>query len=98
MFALRGRGAMLGQASPLHLSRTGFPPPMVAPFTPEKPTVTADWLKSHLTAPDVRVLDCTWFLPTESKTGKAEYDAHHIPGARFFDIDDISDTASPHPH
>jgi len=71
---------------------------MAAPFTPEKPTVTVEWLKSHLTAPDVRVLDCTWFLPTEAKTGKAEYDAHHIPGARFFDIDDISDTESPHPH
>lgn len=71
---------------------------MVAHFTPEKPTVTAQWLMSHLTAPDVRVLDCTWFMPNESRTGRQVYDAHHIPGARFFDIDDIADTDSPFPH
>lgn len=71
---------------------------MVAHFTPEKPIVTAQWLKSHLTAPDVRVLDCTWYMPTEPRTGKQAYDAHHIPGARFFDIDDIADTDSPLPH
>lgn len=71
---------------------------MVARFSPEKPTVSADWLKSHLTAPDVRVLDCSWFMPGEPRTGRQAYDAHHIPGARFFDIDDISDTDSAHPH
>jgi thiosulfate/3-mercaptopyruvate sulfurtransferase len=71
---------------------------MVARFSPEKPTVSAAWLKSHLTAPDVRVLDCTWFMPGEPRTGKQAYDSHHIPGARFFDIDDISDTESAHPH
>jgi thiosulfate/3-mercaptopyruvate sulfurtransferase len=71
---------------------------MAAPFTPEKPTVTAEWLKSHLAAPDVRVLDCTYFMPGNSKTGKGEYDAHHIPGARFFDIDDVADTDRPLPH
>jgi thiosulfate/3-mercaptopyruvate sulfurtransferase len=71
---------------------------MVAHFTPEKPIVAAQWLKSHLTAPDVRVLDCTWYMPNEPRTGKQAYDAHHIPGARFFDIDDIADTDSPLPH
>lgn len=71
---------------------------MVAHFTPEKPIVSAQWLKSHLTAPDVRVLDCTWYMPNEPRTGRQVYDAHHIPGARFFDIDDIADTDSPLPH
>ena len=71
---------------------------MVAHFTPEKPIVTAQWLKSHLAAPDVRVLDCTWFMPNEPRTGRQVYDANHIPGARFFDIDDIADTDSPFPH
>ena len=61
---------------------------MVARFTPEKPIVSADWLLSHLTAPDVRVLDCTYFMPGSPRTGRQAYDAHHIPGARFFDIDD----------
>lgn len=71
---------------------------MVARFTPEKPTVTAEWLKSHLTAPDVRVLDCTAYMPGSQRTGRQAYDAHHIPGARFFDIEDIADTDSPFPH
>lgn len=71
---------------------------MVAPFTPEKPVVTAEWLKSHLGAPDVRVLDCTSFMPGSPQTGKQVYDAHHIPGARYFDIDDIADTDSKLPH
>ncbi len=71
---------------------------MVATLTPEKPIVSAAWLKSHLTAPDVRVLDATWFMPGSPKTGRQAYDIGHIPGARFFDIDDISDTESPLPH
>lgn len=65
---------------------------------PEKPIVTAAWLKSHLGAPDVRVLDATWFMPTERRTGRQAYDAAHIPGARFFDIDDVADSDSPYPH
>jgi thiosulfate/3-mercaptopyruvate sulfurtransferase len=71
---------------------------MVARFTPEKAVVPAEWLRSHLSAPDVRVLDCTWFMPDAPQTGRQAYDAHHIPGARFFDIDDIADTDSGLPH
>lgn len=71
---------------------------MVARFTPDKPTVSADWLVSHLTAPDVRVLDCTYFMPGSPRTGRQVYDAHHIPGARFFDIDDVADSESTLPH
>lgn len=71
---------------------------MVARFTPEEPTVTADWLRSHLTAPDVRVLDCTYFMPGSPQTGRQAYDGRHIPGARFFDIDDVADTDSALPH
>ncbi len=71
---------------------------MVAHFTPDKPVVSAEWLKSHLTAPDVRVLDCTYFMPGSPKTGREVYDAHHIPGARFFDIDDVADSDSALPH
>lgn len=71
---------------------------MVAHFTPDKPVVSAEWLKSHLTAPDVRVLDCTYFMPGSPKTGRQVYDAHHIPGSRFFDIDDVADTDRSLPH
>ena len=71
---------------------------MVAHFRPDKPVVSAEWLKSHLSAPDVRVLDCSWFMPDAPRTGRQAYDAHHIPGARFFDIDDIADTTINLPH
>jgi len=71
---------------------------MVAPFTPEKPVISAAWLKSHLNAPDVRVLDCSWFMPGSPQTGKQAYASHHIPGARHFDIDDIADTTVDLPH
>jgi len=60
--------------------------------------VTTDWLAKHLSAPDVRVLDGSWFLPTENRDPKKEYEAIHIPGARFFDIDEIADSNSELPH
>ncbi len=63
-----------------------------------KTLVSTDWLAAHLKDPDLRILDGSWYLPTEDRDPKAEYDAAHIPGARFFDIDDISDHRSELPH
>ncbi|MEO3414565.1 3-mercaptopyruvate sulfurtransferase [Roseovarius sp. CAU 1744] len=60
--------------------------------------VSTDWLGAHLKDPDLRVLDGTWFLPTDDRDAKAAFDAAHIPNARFFDIDDISDHRSEMPH
>ena len=60
--------------------------------------VSTDWLAARLSAPDVRVLDASWYLPGENRDGRAEYDRAHIPGARFFDIDEISDKRSSLPH
>lgn len=60
--------------------------------------VSTDWLGEHLKDPDLRVLDGTWFLPTDDRDAKAAFDAAHIPNARFFDIDDISDHRSEMPH
>jgi thiosulfate/3-mercaptopyruvate sulfurtransferase len=60
--------------------------------------VSTDWLARHLADPDLRILDASWYLPDMKRNGKAEYDAAHIPGARFFDIDEISDTRSELPH
>ena len=51
--------------------------------------VDTDWLASHLDAPDLVVFDASWHLPTENRDPKAEYLAGHIPGALFFDIDDL---------
>src|SRR6056297_2479334 len=71
-----------------------------APMTHDDPKtlVSTDWLASHLKDPDLRVLDGTYFLPPTDRDARAEYHAAHIPGARFFDIDDISDHRSALPH
>jgi thiosulfate/3-mercaptopyruvate sulfurtransferase len=60
--------------------------------------VSTDWLDTHLGTPDLRVLDASWYLPDMGREARAEYDTAHIPGARFFDIDEISDHRSNLPH
>ena len=73
---------------------------MTAASTPDDPQtlVSTAWLAQHLRDPDLRVLDASWYLPDAGRDPKAEYAAGHIPGARFFDIDEISDQRSPLPH
>lgn len=60
--------------------------------------VSTEWLAARLDAPDVRVIDASWHLPGAGRDARAEYDAAHIPGAIFFDIDEIADTRSALPH
>jgi thiosulfate/3-mercaptopyruvate sulfurtransferase len=60
--------------------------------------VSTDWLAEHLDAPDVAVLDASWHLPAAGRNAKQEFLSAHIPGALFFDIDEISDTSSLYPH
>ena len=60
--------------------------------------VETDWLEEHLGAPDLVVLDASWHFPSEGRNARAEYEAEHIPGAIFFDIDEIADLSSPLPH
>ena len=63
-----------------------------------KTLVSTTWLAEHLSDPDLRVLDASSYLPGVDRDAKAEYNTAHIPGARFFDIDDISDNGSELPH
>ena len=63
-----------------------------------KTLVSTNWLGTHLKDPDLRILDASWYLPYMNRDARAEYDAGHIPGARFFDIDEISDHRSEMPH
>lgn len=63
-----------------------------------KTLVSTDWLGAHLKDPDLRIFDASWFLPGSDQDAKANYTAAHIPGARFFDIDAISDQRSDLPH
>lgn len=60
--------------------------------------VSTQWLADRLQAPDVRVVDATYFMPILNRDARAEYTERHIPGAVFFDIDEIADTASPYKH
>lgn len=63
-----------------------------------KTLVSTSWLEDHLKDPDLRVIDASWYLPAMGRNARAEYEEAHIPGARFFDIDEISDNRSPLPH
>ncbi len=60
--------------------------------------VDSTWLAARLDAPDTRIVDGSWHLPNANRDAKAEYADCHIPGAVFFDIDDIADTDSGLPH
>lgn len=60
--------------------------------------VSTDWLAERLTAPDIRILDGSLYLPTDGRDGRTLYDQSHLPNARFFDIDDIADDQSELPH
>jgi len=60
--------------------------------------VSTDWLAAHLHDVDLVVLDATWHLPTLKRNAREEFNAAHIPGARFFDLDKTSDQATTLPH
>lgn len=68
------------------------------PYVNPDALVSTEWLAEHLKAPDLRIVDASWYLPAMQRNGKQEYAERHIPGAVYFDIDEISDTASPLPH
>ncbi len=61
------------------------------------PLVSTEWLAGELGKTDIRVIDASLFLPAHNRNGRAEFEAAHIPGAVFFDIEEISDLTSPLP-
>ncbi len=60
--------------------------------------VETDWLAQHLDAPDIIMLDASMHLPNSGRNARQEFDKQRIPGAVFFDIDEISDATSSLPH
>lgn len=62
------------------------------------PLVSPEWLHERLAAPDIVVVDGSWYLPAAGRDPEAEFRAAHIPGAIRFNIDAMSDEASGLPH
>ena len=61
-----------------------------------KTLVSTDWLAAHLSDPDLRIIDASWWL--DGRDARADFEAERLPGAFFFDIEAVSDPASPYPH
>jgi thiosulfate/3-mercaptopyruvate sulfurtransferase len=68
------------------------------PYAHPEALVSTEWLGAHLDAPDVRVVDGTFTLPSVRPTGAELYRERHVPGAVFFDIDEIAAEDTPLPH
>jgi thiosulfate/3-mercaptopyruvate sulfurtransferase len=60
--------------------------------------VSTEWLARHLGEADLTVVDSSWHMPASGRNGRDEYLKAHIPGARFLDIDELSDRTNPAPH
>jgi thiosulfate/3-mercaptopyruvate sulfurtransferase len=58
--------------------------------------VSAEWLRQNLNR--VRTVDASWYMPADKRDAKAEFEAAHIPGAVFYDIDALSDRNTSLPH
>ena len=60
--------------------------------------VSTQWLAERLGEPDLAIVDASWHMPKSGRSGREEYLQAHIPGARFLDIDEVSDRDNPAPH
>jgi thiosulfate/3-mercaptopyruvate sulfurtransferase len=68
------------------------------PYARPEALVSTEWLAAHLSDPHVRVLDSSFKQPGVMPTARADYDSGHIPGAVFFDIDDVAQPGTTLPH
>ena len=62
------------------------------------PLVSPAWLAQHLGVPGLKVVDASWYMPADARDPAGEFEAAHIEGAVFFDIDGIKDLDNPLPH
>jgi thiosulfate/3-mercaptopyruvate sulfurtransferase len=68
------------------------------PYAHPEALVTTEWLAAHLDDPHVRVVDASFKLPGITPTAREDFDSGHIPGAVFFDIDEIAEPGTSLPH
>jgi len=60
--------------------------------------VSTEWLAANLGQPDLVAVDSSLFMPSSGRDARAEFLAAHIPGARFLDVEELSDKSNPAPH
>ena len=60
--------------------------------------VSSDWLAKELGAPDLKIVDASFYLAAQNRDADAEYRAGHIPGAIRFDHDKVADHSTGLPH
>lgn len=68
------------------------------PHSDPRTLVSTDWLAQNLKAPELRLIDASWYMPVDTRDTRAEYEREHIPGARFVDIDEVADLRTGLPH
>jgi thiosulfate/3-mercaptopyruvate sulfurtransferase len=70
---------------------------MATPMDRSRWFVSTEWLAAHIDDPAIVIVDGSWHLPG-TRDPRKEYEAGHIPGAVFFDVDAVADTSIPLPH
>jgi thiosulfate/3-mercaptopyruvate sulfurtransferase len=68
------------------------------PYARPDALVSTEWLAAHLNDPRVRILDSSFKQPGVTPTAREDYERGHIPGAVFFDIDDVATPGTSLPH
>jgi len=68
------------------------------PYAHPEALVDTEWLAAHLDDPHIRIVDTSFKLPGIAPTAREDYDRGHIPGAVFFDIDEIAEPGTSLPH
>lgn len=64
----------------------------------ESALVSCEWVEQNLDAENQIILEATFFLPRQNRNAHTEYVSQHIPGALFFDIDEVADFSNPMSH
>jgi len=60
--------------------------------------VSTSWLEQHMSSPEISIVDATYYLPNDERNAAKNYALRHIPGAVFFNIDEICDSTVDLPH
>lgn len=63
----------------------------------DHPLVSTQWLADHLESPDLAVINA-WMPPVTHPDAPPVYPNAHVPGAVFFDVNEICDKTSDLPH